>query len=243
MSRIIFILLIFLGTRASQAQFSRSVAFRGAAVRKATVGGGGGGGGTYSLIAHAAATANGTAQASAGPVNTTGSKLIVVAVCNYNAAGGALDANPSDGLNTYLPLNIKGSTSFGVATNQLFYCVNPTTGTSVTFTARHNYTVCAVACFSYSGTTPSLDAQATGAGSDSYTTIQPGSVTPSSGTELFITSVTWTSGTSASINSSFTITDAGGFGAMAYKTSSAAENPAWTVNPSNVGATTMAVFK
>ena len=209
-------------------------------------GGGGGGGNTFTLVAHSIGTASSTTTATTAARDITGAKLIVVSIANFNSSGA--DTGPSDGVNTFLPLTIKGPPTLGTRTNQMWYVINPTTSSTYTVSAKRNYTTITMAAFSYSGTTPALDGQAAGAGADSSTTIQPGSLTPS-GTELFVTGVACANTiTTSSVNSSFTGTDAGSpaaglFGGMAYKSSSTAEDPTWTQGSAGGIAANMAKFK
>ncbi|HWD94106.1 MAG TPA: hypothetical protein VG938_17375 [Verrucomicrobiae bacterium] len=215
--------------------------------RPAATGGGGGGGGTYTLLRHATGNAPGNSQASV-TIDVTGGKLLVVSVSNYQPAGGGLDRDPADGgVNTYIGLNKAGSPTGHIATNQLFYVINPS-GSSLTITCTHSYVILNAAVFSYSGSSPSLDTQAAGHGT-AASSVQPGSVTPS-GTELFVTGVSSSQSFAGTpINSSFTVTDAvrqganGLWGGLAYKNSSSAENPTWSFSASADCGSTMATFK
>lgn len=213
-----------------------------------TSGGGGGGGSTFTLVDNQVAVASGVTEATV-TLNTTGAKLVVVGVCNYDGAGGGTDEDPIHSGDTYTGLTKIGAPTGGHYTNQLFYCVSPAQSASYTIKVKHSYIVVCAASFSYSGTTPALDTQAAGNGSSSFTTIQPGSASPTS-TGLFVTSLTWSAGSSsATADSSFTLlnrTQEGTdplYGGMWYKSSSSAENPTLTAPATSFGATTMAVFK
>lgn len=214
----------------ADAQFSRTIGFRGAAAQQLQGTGGGGGGANYALVD---VQSNGVVSSGTATItlNTTGCKLIAVLVANYNDSPG-VDIDPtniSDPSAIFKAGVLKGAPA-GQGTNQWFYCTNFTASASYTIIASHNYTCLVGYSFSYSGTTPSIDSQAVGAQSNSFITIQPGSVTPSGSNRLFLFGITWLAGTLA-VDSSFTnlspiqAAASGLFGGAAIKISSSAENP------------------
>lgn len=215
--------------------------------RNRPITGGGGGGGTYSHLAHAAAGVNGTSTATTSGIDTSSAKLIVIAVLWFT---GTPTVSDSKG-NTWTALTTVASGSSGGTQYfaRLYYCINPTVGTGHTFSATANFTVIDVRAFSCTAT-PVFDVEATGAGSTSAATFQPSTITPA-GTELFVTGLCFLSdSTLASINSSFNKPDtevrsgSGSlFGITAYKMSSSAESPTWTVASGNTGAAAMAAWK
>lgn len=217
------------------------------------VSGGGGGGGTFALVDHAIGGDNSVNQVSV-TLSTTGAKLIVVSL-SYGLRDLGTETGPTN--NSVSDLFIAGSTSgaggtsFG--TNQLYYLINPTQSGTYTITCQRDYLTMAVESFSYSGTTPTFDGESAGGSSGSFTTIQPGTQTPSA-TELFVTGIaSWgvadPPGQTATINSSFNKTDqlletsTGAFGSMAWKNSGSAENPTWTSSQTAQGGSRMMMFK
>ena len=121
----------------------------------------------------------------------------------------------------------------------MYYCINPTTSSSHTFTYTKTGSFCAANVIALGNTPTSspIDQQA-GTFLASGTSFQPGSITPGQNNEIIIASiVTGNTGGAVSINSAFTVSDAVAFGAgvnqgavMAYliQTSAAAVNPALT---------------
>jgi hypothetical protein len=218
-----------------------------AAFKKTVAGGGGGGGGTYSLIAHA--TANGGSSGTTAGTNTTGANLIIISASWFS---GAATISDNKG-NTYTALAAHGDTD-GQYSNQFYYCVSPTVGSGHTFTLAAAFGVINVAAFSLSSGTPAFDTQnGLNFSFANTTSFQPGSVAPAGNNELFVTSAAWNqTGVSASIGSSFIITDQAQqganalSGALAYKiqTAGGSENPTWTFSGTiNAGSSSIAVFK
>jgi hypothetical protein len=206
---------------------------------------GGGGGGDYSLLASVSATADGSVATTAA-IDTTGAKLITVEIHHY--ADNAQAVTDSEG-NTYTALTKRGSGNYFT---KLFYCISPTTSATHTFTVTGDqYEVIGVQAWSHPGT-PVFDSES-GSNAGSGTTIQPGSISPSGSSVLFVGSVTYSVLTAdASINSGFTknyqlgIAGNPGYAAGGYliQGSSTAQNPTWTISAGpNVTASAMAVFK
>lgn len=178
-------------------------------------------------------------------INTTGANLIVVTAVFY-APGGSLTLTDSKG-NTWTALTRRDSGS-GVGST-LYYCFNPTVGSGHTFTGTNNYPLLGVLSFSGADTSPfDVEAGTTGSGS----TIQPGSVTPSTANNIIVSGVGagMTSG-AISIDGSFTEPNAEAVGAAfqvscAYliQTSATAQNPTWTIPSGGYGSSAgNAVFK
>lgn len=176
-------------------------------------------------------TSGGTSSA----IDTTGQNFIAFAVSIYQGFAGNLAVSDSK-INTWTKLTPHSST---IAYSVIFYCKNPTVGTGHTFTLGSG-SIAGSACIStFSGVdiTSPFDVQngATGSG----TTLATGSVTPTNAGSLFIAALSTPDNTTTpySIDSSFTITDTVSWSSgvregcsSAYKVSSSAENPTWTVN-------------
>lgn len=99
----------------------------------------------YELIENAAA-AGGTNATTTSSVNTTGAKLIVIAVASY--AVSAVPVITDTYSNTWTSIINTASVAAGRAS--LFYCLNPTVGAGHTFTATRTggYQNLAVLAFS-----------------------------------------------------------------------------------------------
>lgn len=171
-------------------------------------------------------------------IDTTGADLIVLAV----AFGDTTTATVSDSKgNTWTSLTDRlGEGPFLDVRVQLHYCISPTVGSGHTFTASAGTNYASIAAAAFSLAAGGFDAE-TGAGSGvgGDTTMQPGSLTPSSADALLVTACGYIGAATATINSSFTEvedidnTGVGGFSvALAYKiqTTATAENPTWSTN-------------
>lgn len=149
-----------------------------ASFKKKTPGGGGGGGGTYTLIGHGIGTTNTT-------FDTTGANLIV-AVVGWFSSTQVFSDNKS---NSYTGLTAHDSG--GAYSNQIFYCINPTVG-STTFSSTGNLNIVAVSAFSLSSGIPAYDSTQNGSSvTTNNTTIQTGSVTPSGNNRLIVAGCTF----------------------------------------------------
>lgn len=225
--------------RESKAQFSRSVAFRGSAVPKATGGGGGGGGGSHTLLAHTAKAA-GTTDA----INTTGATLLVAEI-SYGSSVGTFSDNKG---NTWTGLTIHGT---GNRLNRIYYCINPTSvGSGHTFTSTSdNRSICVMA---FDGTFTAFDAENGATLGSPANSVHTGSVTPSQNGEVIVASMTfYEAPNTPSMDTGFTLTDniqpgstyGAGF-AYLVQTTAAAVNPTWTLSQnSNGGSAGIACFK
>lgn len=209
----------------------------------------GGGGFPFTIAGFTNVSVIGTGAVSFS-LNTTGIGLLVVSE-SYVQLNGLTDADPHDGVNTYTPLNGIGS-SGGLATNQIFYVVNPTGG-NITISATHNTTTLCAEWYSVSGGTAALDQQAPGGSvANTQPSVSPGNIV-NADDRLFITGVSAIVGAGFNtppIDSSFIATSAtnvvasGGFSAgMAHKRSSTDENPNWSFQATAFAGSTMANFK
>lgn len=202
------------------------------------------------LIAHAAATSDGSAGsfATTGAIDTTGSNLIVINIGTY---GGLSAGVPTDSKsNTWTGLTGKGG-SYG---SRFFYCYNPTVGSGHTFTisiglAPPFYPCIFVAAFSDSLSSP-FD-QENGATGGSGTTLNTGSITPSQANEIIVTGFCFNTSSAIAISLGLTISDqkpavpfsTGGAMAYLFQGSAAAINPQWSWTGSDASAAVIASFK
>lgn len=207
---------------------------------------------TNTKIQPSSTTSGGTSSA----VDTTGANLIVIAAGAYR--GFAPDTNvvisDSKG-NTYTPLTSRQASN--VAWARLYYCLNPTVGTGHTFSLGSGGTAASlqIAAFSGVATSSAFDKESGNApGTNGGSTVQPGSLTAAVASSLYVTGLCTTDNSSGtdSINSSFNFVSQSAWAsgsyegsALAYKISSAAENPTWTVpTPGSADiAAVMAIFK
>ena len=170
---------------------------------------------------------------------TTGADLIVIGGGWYQ---NAVTISDSAG-NTWTGLTARSSST---AFNRLWYCLNPTTSASHTFTIAGTGVYAWVGFLAFSGVA-SYDAEtgATGTG----TSLAAGSLTPAVDGSLLITSAT-TAGTSHTVNRGYTATtqnNVGGTsmgGGIAYliQGTAAAVNPTWSWTGSGVVAASHARF-
>ena len=182
-------------------------------------------------------------------INTTGANLIVVHISSYSGATGLTLSDSASNTWTLIV-----STAISHPESSLYYCLNPTTNASHTFTVSGSNLYCVAQISAWSGAAISgaLD-QSNSNTSGSGTTLQPGSVTPSLNGELVITGVSDDTPPGVfSIGSGFTILsqDAGSGnaqgGACAYlvQSTAAAINPTWTISVSqSFIAATIATFE
>lgn len=186
--------------------------------------------------------------------NSTGATLIVVGLTDYVAGGGTPGVLSDSQSNTWTKIITSTNDVGTVYTSNLYYCVNPSTSASHTFTYTGSIRIGSLVAAFFSGndTSAPLDTS-TQNKSNSAASIQPGSITPAANNELVIThSNGWTNGQTASIDSSFSIIDQltgvqgqSGSSALAYivQTTASAVNPTWTWTSDTGIAATMATFK
>lgn len=212
--------------------------------------GGGGGRITFSTATAAAVTpivlTTSTAKSSVADtngftspaVNTTGANFIAVALVYYNPDAAPTFADNKS--NKYTQLNIYNANNFNTLT--IYYSSNPVVGTGHTFTVTGNgsYACMDMQAFANVMTSANPFDQQNGAANASATTLQTGSVTPTTDNQLLFSGFTVaTAGSTMSVNSGFTITEqipdggnnlgcAGAYLINGAGTSGAAVNPTWT---------------
>jgi len=144
--------------------------------------------------------AGGINGATSSAINSTGAGLLIVSVTNGSSADPL--PTPTDTYNnTWLgPVVSRGETTVAV-----WWAVNPVVGTghSVSYSDTGSYSSIGFAAFSGSPIASPLDKEATNVGGVGF--LHPGEITPSQNGELLISAMSHGFGTSASIDSGFTI--------------------------------------
>lgn len=204
---------------------------------------------SFSLIAHTTARNTSTSgDCTSGAIDTTGASWIVIGAGANSSDGsqGGSDADigtisDSKG-NSYTPLSRQ---SF-FQNERLFYCLNPIVGSGHTFTSTAGAgQVLAIAAFGDVATFDKSNGDATRSNSGTA-----GSQSPTAASSMFVAVCAGRTGFSqpTAIDSSFTITDIVNISgsstsvALAYKLSSSAENPAWSVDGNGDHGMTTAIF-
>jgi hypothetical protein len=178
---------------------------------------------SWALVAHTSAGSSAVGGSATTPsVNTTGASLIVVSVGFSH-----LPTITDSAGNTWASV---GSFAGG---QRFYYCANPTTSATHTFSETNTTGVCSFEVLAFSGSTgtivPDVSTYASAA--------QPGSATPAVNGELVIASSAFNAAGTAAVGSSFTITDQVAWSsgattgsAVAWKaqTTATAENPLWS---------------
>lgn len=203
------------------------------------------------LVAHTSITPSGTTGGSSPPISTASASLIVLSVSTDQSVSFSVSDNLS---NTWI---LVASHNDGVVNNgkgAMYYCSPCNTGLNHIFATSSLFSTMAITAWGDAASSAPFDVQTSNG--NSSTTIQPGPVTPSTNNSLVVSSLEVTAsgnGTSASINSGFTISDQVPFtsghnygGATAYlvQGAAAAVNPTWTVTGGSLAlSSVIAVFK
>lgn len=205
----------------------------------------------FALVTKTSVWTGATGSATGSPVDTTGANLIVICTGHFTGSGGTAVVSDSKG-NTWTEL---GRTSSPTSLQSvMFYCLNPTVGAGHTFTIGSDvgiYTRGQI--YAFSGAISSgVSDQQNGAANASTSTLQPGSVTPSVGRELIITTTfTGVNAVGTTIDSGFSTPDSffdAGTGftmssAFLIQVNAAAVNPTWTYPASGAASARIATFK
>lgn len=182
-------------------------------------------------------------------INTTGANLIVIGIAWYSVTSPSISDNQG---NTWTALTTSNVASDVGA--KLYYCVNPTTNASHTFTLgpANVYGGLIVAAFSGVKTTSPFDQQ-NGATSSSASALSTGSVTPSEDNELVIfiggkggnTTTVNATDVGSMIGSYAGITSTTYAAGMGYEiqTTATARNPSLSGSGTSVMAARIATFK
>lgn len=195
-------------------------------------------------IGSVAASCGGASNvATTGPLDTTGSLLLVAALSWY-PGGGGLDGNgiTDSAGNTWQSLT-SYETPGHIGAVAFRYCLSPTTDAVQTFQVGGTTCYPAIAVIAF-GNVNGPNYGDVGAGVDSATTQQPGALTPSANGAVLVTGLSFNDTTlagNATINGGFTVaqskSDSLGLAvAIAYQiqTTAALVNPTWT-SPSAAG--------
>lgn len=189
------------------------------------------------------------------PIDTTGAKLLILAVSDYTNIANDGTVSDSKG-NTWIPLTPQPNNNNEIYKARIFYVANPIVGTLHTFShisvGTPSYETIYAAAFSGVKTASPFDVENGATGSSSTPTLQPGSITPSQANELVVTACTVDSLTGApTVSAGFDLIDSamgvnglsvGGGLAFQVQTIAAAVNPTWT-SDNNVWAAVIASFK
>ena len=178
-------------------------------------------------------------------VNTTGANLIVLSVSW--GSGGTPTISDSK-TNSWT----KGTTyNSSVYSTCLWYCLAPATDANHTFTASisSGYPVIGVIAVSGVAASSPYD-QHNGSATGSASTLATGSITPSQGGCLVVSSMFYGGGNYSSVTESLTVaysnylanTHYGGAIGYIIQTSAAAVNPSWTISGASQIATAVASF-
>jgi len=187
-----------------------------------------------SVVAKAGASGT-TAAATTASINDAGATMDWVAV-NYYAgvSAGVLTDSKSNTWTLYNTTTLAGTVAVA-----WYYCINPITGSGHTFTYTKtgSFPSINVICLGNTATASPID-QFLGSFVASGTSMQPGSITPTSNYQIILAAIcTGNTGGAVSINSGFTISSSVSFGsgnnqggALAYlsQTTAAAVNETWS---------------
>jgi hypothetical protein len=205
---------------------------------------------SYSYIASISATANSPYNTvTTGSINTSGANLLVVVLAAYVFGTGIPPSTiPTDSKgNTYTLA--KAVSSGGVPILAIYYCYSPTVGSGHTFTyPTVGSSAPSITAYAFSGATSSPLDQTNSFAGTGYTgtsTMQTGSVTPTTNGQLVFTGINaYIASSSPTIDSSFVTplfqaTNAGHTysSACSYiiQGTASAVNPTWTFNPGASG--------
>lgn len=201
---------------------------------------------TSPCVAHVSVTGDTT---SGSPINTTGANLLVVVLANFGASAvTGITVSDNKGNSTWAVCGLNATA--GNANTAIWYQKNPTVGTGHTFTVSgDSFGTIQAAAFSGADTTAPCD-HTNQSGATGATTVQAGSITPTSPNKIVFAVVGTDShaGTSWTIGSSYSIIDnnAGGGNmqmADAFFTTTSATNPLWTYGTSISMSANIASFK
>lgn len=162
--------------------------------------------------------------------NSTGAKLIVITVTSYTLGN---FPTITDNLgNMWISVGFADGTQ--AARISTFYCINPTTSTSHTFTVVAASAYPSLSVNMFGGPSFTFDKYSSNTGGN-LISINSGSITPSSSRNLVITAVNyWVGDTANSITDGFIITNSIPAqastlsGSTAYKLNSGTVNPTWS---------------
>jgi len=211
--------------------------------------------GRITKLVNAGASSGDGINVTTGGIDTTGATLLIMAVGNFYNGNTSNCTKTDSKTNTWTPLTAQHSTND--VRVQMLYALpsGGQVGTAHTFSCSNDgsQSYPAIAVIAFSNTLASPLENQSGTGSDTGTTIQPGSLTPTQTNELFVTALAFENATLSSGPSGYTIGNTQAFNSgfslgasLYYKikvSDSSAENPTWTTSASAERAVTMADFK
>jgi hypothetical protein len=211
-----------------------------------------GGGGGITLVSKVLGPATpGSGGGAANAINTTGANFLVAVVASLGSTITDSVTGCGSPCNTWTAL-----TSYGISPqNRIYYAQNPTVGTNHIITCSGGGTYPAFSVYAFSGmlTSGVFDSGTDSGATGTSTIIQPGSITPSSGHRLLISSLGEnTPGTTVTVDSSFSTPDLLGAGggtnyglATSYliQTTGTTVNPTWTLSSVDGLVSNIAAFK
>jgi len=221
------------------------------ALKKAPTGGGGGGGGWTHVASTIQASSDGNGF-TVSAINTAGATFIAIVLGSYSAHPTPTDSKG----NTYsLAVNLSsgdGGSEGNSRQISIFYCAAPTVGSGHTFTLTGTGTYAVMAVYAFSGGAGGiLDQTNSSVDTNTTTTRQPGSITPSTANQLLISGIEFRTGSNAAIDSGFatplksatTANSVGTAGSYFVQGSAAAINPTWTIDSVDFAPAAIASFK
>lgn len=194
------------------------------------------------------ASAEGVANTSASPIDTTGANLIIISI-GYGV-GAPMPASLDNKGNSYVALG-EGQ-GYNVARSRLFYCFNPTVGPGHVFYAGESFDFVGAIAFSGATSAP-FDRQDVPTGIPLGTSYSPGPIATTQDNEIIVTGLAvGKSAGNFAINAGFTIAQSRAGvenvswgGAIAYQIQGARSNPSptWSWSQNTDNASSFAVFK
>lgn len=187
--------------------------------------------------------------ATAGAFDSTGANLLIACVSKYASATATVTDSKSNTWNMLVEFSFATEADI-----QIWYSVPTSVGTLHTFTVSGTGVTSSTHVTAWAGAHATPADQTNGAGADTGTTQQPGSVTPGTDDQLVVTCITNgtnTNDTGRAINSGFTISgeigeQSGSYdvaGAYLVQTTATPVNPTWSNLISTYRNSAIATFK
>lgn len=205
---------------------------------------------SFALISNNKASAAVALTATTSAANITGATLLIAVVCMYSksaATATVSSTSNASGAWTAIANYVNGTSNICI-----WYCANPATSASETFSCNPNgtgYPTIFASWWSGAATSSPKD-QHNGAASASGTTLATGSITPGQANELIITGISDNDAGNKTVDSSVTrqdtqlsnIYETGAWGYL-IQTTATAINPTWTEANTVARAVAIASFK
>jgi hypothetical protein len=214
--------------------------------------GGGGGGGSWAHVASTIQASSDGNGFNTPTINSVTATFTLIVLCSYSAHPTPTDSKG----NTYsLAVNLSSGDGGGAGTSRqisIFYCSSPTVGSGHFATLTGASTFAAMAFYAFSGGAGGiLDAINSAVNTGTVTTMQAGSITPTTANQLIIAGIEFRSGSNAAIDSGFstplkaaqTGNNVGCAGSYLVQGAAAAINPTWTIDSVDFPTAAVASFK